>query len=592
VPVVLVFLRNISILHYGTGFCSRYVMPLSVFNPPPMKRYLKIRWILLGMGLFAIIGLTGMNIFSMYALHQSNINAVADNQRTRVAEFAQATRTRFWTPVENIWRLNMEQLDQEFDSGMPLNAALADILVEAQRDPLYTAIYFAYPDFDACQVGGELYQFDADSRALILLGDNPEFVCDGLGLARTRMKVLLKDYRWNTLTVVDTHRSMIVALVNPRGSQVVGYFLFAINQDYLMQEYFPEQLALSFGDSEQSGMTIWLHDWLRNEVIASNEPDMPYDRNAVQYTQRFNNMLDNWALRVSFNESPAVAASSLTLTRNMMVLGAAVFLLLSSMVILFVISSRERALAERQAGFLANVTHELKTPLAVMQAAGENLADGRVSEPERLKTYGIHIQTEALRLRRMIEKLLDVARNDAGQHLIKPVPVKLSELADLWIQENIMLLRAQKIDPLVELTSENAMVMIDKDSFATIISNLVENAIKYNGGNKFLAIRVKSDVRRVWMEVEDHGLGIPEKSQKLIFEKFYRAEDTLTAKTKGHGLGLSIVKSLVELNGGVISVTSSYRKGSIFSVQFPLLVSQHDTAKQSLISESKVEYAS
>jgi signal transduction histidine kinase len=385
---------------------------------------------------------------------------------------------------------------------------------------------------------------------------------------------------------------MIVALVNPRGSQVVGYFLFVINQDYLMQEYFPEQLALSFGDSEQSGMTIWLHDWLRNEVIASNEPDIPYDRNAVQYTQRFNNMLDNWALRVSFNESPAVAASSLTLARNMMVLGGAVFLLLSSMVILFVISSRERALAERQAGFLANVTHELKTPLAVMQAAGENLADGRVSEPERLKTYGIHIQTEALRLRRMIEKLLDVARNDAGQHQIKPVPVKLSELADLWIQENIMLLRAQKIDPVVELTSENAMVMIDKDSFATIISNLVENAIKYSGDNKFLAIRVKSDVRRVWLEVEDHGLGIPEKSQKLIFEKFYRVEDTLTARTKGHGLGLSIVKSLVELNGGVISVTSSYRKGSIFSVQFPLLVSQHDTAKQSLISESKVEYAS
>lgn len=557
-----------------------------------MKRYLKIRWILLGMGLIAIVSLTGMNILSMYALHESNINAMADSQKNRVAEFAQATRTRFWTPVENIWRLNMEQLHVEFEDRAPLNAALADILVEAQRDSLYTAIYFAYPEFDACQSGGELYALDTTTRVLKRVAENPEFVCDGLGLARTRMKVLLKDYRWNTLTVVDTHRSMVVALVNPRGSQVIGYFLFAIDQHYLMNEYFPGQLAATFGDSEDSGMTVWLHDWLRNEVIASNDPDIPFDRNAVQYTQRFNNMLDNWALRVAFNQSPAVAASSLTLARNMLVLGAAVFLLLGSMGILFVISARERALAERQAGFLANVTHELKTPLAVMQAAGENLADGRVSEPERLKTYGVHIQTEALRLRRMIEKLLDVARNDAGQHIVKPVPVSLAAITEQWVQENKMLMLAQKFEPEVYFTSKPSVVLLDRDSFATILSNLVENAMKYSGDSRFLAIRVHADAKLARLEVEDHGLGIPEHSKKLIFDKFYRVEDTLTARTKGHGLGLSIVKSLVEINRGRISVQSSYRKGSIFSVQFPVLLSQSDTANPLLISESKVEYAS
>jgi signal transduction histidine kinase len=98
----------------------------------------------------------------------------------------------------------------------------------------------------------------------------------------------------------------------------------------------------------------------------------------------------------------------------------------------------------------------------------------------------------------------------------------------------------------------------------------VENAIKYSKDEKFVAIRLYSEDKNVILEVEDNGVGMTKKVTSQIFDKFYRAEDTLTAQTKGHGLGLSIVKNMVELNGGSIHVTSEPGEGSIFTVTFPI----------------------
>lgn len=557
-----------------------------------MKKYLRLRWILFSLAILAIVGLTSMNIYSLYALHESNVSATIDNQKNRLADFGYTVRNRFRAPVEGIWRLNMEQLDEEFTARWPLNRALADILYTASQDPIYDGIYFIYPDFTDCGgPGGDVYRFDPDIMDLVYSEAHHEAVCDGFGLARTRMRVLLSDYRWNTKVVFDTHRSMTVALINPRGHDVVGYFNFMINQDHLVNDFFVSELMETFGGPQQSGMTIWLHDWLKNEVLASNAPSIEYERRSVQFIQRFPDLLDNWNLKVSFDENSTITASKATLTRNLIVLGGGVIFLITSMVILALIAQKERQLADRQAGFLANVTHELKTPLAVMQAAGENLADGRVKDPERLKSYGSHIHTEAVRLRRMIEKLLDVAKNDAGQLVVKPSAYKASHLVSEYMDENLAALNAAGFSPIIKVDDGLPDIYVDKDSFSTILGNLIENAIKYSGEDKYLLIHFKKAGNFVQMDVKDHGLGIPVKAQKLIFEKFYRVEDSMTARTKGHGLGLAIVKNLTELNGGRIFVHSSYRKGSIFSVQFPVQVANKKSTPI-ITSESKVEYAS
>jgi signal transduction histidine kinase len=558
-----------------------------------MKRYLRLRWILFSMAILAIVGLTAMNIYSLYALHETNVSATIDNQKNQLADFGYTVRNRFRTPVEGIWRLNMEQLDDEFSNREPLNNALAEILKTASEDHIYEGIYFIYPDFIECGTeSGMVYKFDSSIMDIVETNSISEEVCDGFSLARTRMRVLINDYRWNTKVVFDTHRSMTVALINPRGHDVVGYLNFTINQDYLVNDFISTELIETFGSPAQSGMTIWLHDWLKNEVLLSNGGTTEYDRRNVQFIQRFPDLLDNWNLKVSFDENSTITASKASLTRNLIVLGGGVFFLVASILILVLMAQKERQLADRQAGFLANVTHELKTPLAVMQAAGENLADGRVKDFDRLKSYGSHIHTEAVRLRKMIEKLLDVAKNDAGQLLVKPSAYTASMLLREFMDENSGMLSDAGFEPEIRIDDGLPDIYVDKDSFSTILGNLVENAIKYSGDSKYLGIHIKKSGNFIQMDVVDEGLGIPSKSLKLIFEKFYRVEDSLTARTKGHGLGLSIVKSLTELNGGKIFVSSTYRKGSIFSVQFPIWITNTKTDIVIKTSESKVEYAS
>jgi signal transduction histidine kinase len=243
----------------------------------------------------------------------------------------------------------------------------------------------------------------------------------------------------------------------------------------------------------------------------------------------------------------------------------------------------------RQAGFLANVTHELKTPLAVMQAAGENLADGRVRDPERLANYGKHIHTEALRLSRMIDKLLNVARSDAGEIVVNRQPVKLSEITGDYVELNTNFFADRRFQVNLSVQSHDK-VNVDVETLQTILTNLVENAIKYSDDKNVVDIRIYTIKDRVILDVEDYGIGIPANKQETIFEKFYRVEDPLTAKTKGHGLGLSIVKFLTELNGGQVSLRSVYGVGSTFTLSFPVwkLMSQPEAVKQ---PETQTEYA-
>lgn len=271
---------------------------------------------------------------------------------------------------------------------------------------------------------------------------------------------------------------------------------------------------------------------------------------------------------------PITSAYQETFRKNIIVLGFAVLFLVGSLLFMFYTAQKERELSMRQAGFLANVTHELKTPLAVMQAAGENISDGRVTETERLKKYGQHIYDESIRLRKMIEKLLDVAKYDAGETLISKAPQNLKLLLDQFVYENKDFIALKGFD-LQYIVQEggNYEAVLHGDSFDTIMSNLIENAIKYSLDKKEINIQLFVDENDAKISVRDSGVGIKKKELKNIFKKFYRVEETLVAKTKGHGLGLSIVRNLIILNDGNIDVDSEYGKGATFTVSFPIIKS-------------------
>lgn len=546
------------------------------------KKSNSLRWFFFSVGLVAVVALTGMNVYSLYALRESTIESAKENRKNQLDEFAEQVKHRFYRPFWNMIKLDMEHVEKTWQASGNFPDNFKDVLSDAMNDPLFSEIYYIAQNADGCQDPGKpLYKYNPGLDLFTISDKVPETVCDGFGISKSSIKVMLNDnYRWNNNVTFDAHRSMTLALINLTDKSVVGHLNFIIDQNYLVEGFLRPEIDSQFGIASESGLVVWLRDWLRNEIIATNDETYPFIRDNIDLRQRFPDLLDNWVLHASFIESPTIAASDASLNRNLIVLGIAVLALFGALMFMFINAQRERELAQRQAGFLANITHELKTPLAVMQAAGENIADGRVTEGDRLKNYGDHIYNEAVRLRKMIEKLLDVAKVDSGQTMAEASPVYIQNIVEEFYIANKDFIQNKGFEFTCSANNTLPLVMIDPDHLETILNNLIENAIKYSSKEKKIHIAVKLVDQNIAVSVKDCGDGIPKKSQKLIFDKFYRVENTLTAKTKGHGLGLAIVKNMVEINGGTITVNSQPGKGSTFTVAFPVFITNTNTEEE------------
>ncbi len=536
-----------------------------------MPQYRYLRWFFLALGLATVIGLTGMNVYSLYALHESKVQNYVENQKQQMLEYTNQVRSRFRYPVRHLWQLDMEQVMASLHSPESVCKNLTAIIDNAIQDGLFSEIYLSTPDCGACdRHGAPLWRYDASRGQFMETVEYKQFVSDGLGITRTRINALIQDYRWSTRVIFDTQNSMTVALINSSSIEVVGYLLFVIDQDYLVDSYMAPKLTETFGTGQNSGITIWLHDWTKNEVLATTNPTAPYSYQNVDFIQNFPDLLNDWNLKAAFSANPDLAASRASLTRNLVVLAGAMILLLGAFVFMFLTAQRERSLAQRQAMFLANVTHELKTPLSVILAAGENLSDGRVTDTNRLKSYGSHIYNESMRLGNMIDRLLDVAKSDNRNADIQKKKTDLPEFLRNYFEKKQAYLESHNVDVHLDTEDHVPELMVDQSDLHSILDNLIDNAVKYSPEEKRIGIRVLSNDSKVSVKVTDQGIGIPKEYHKLIFNKFFRIEDALTARTKGHGLGLSIVKDLVTRNGGKIAIESSPDKGAAFTVIFPL----------------------
>ena len=533
-----------------------------------------LRWILFVAAFIAVIGMTGLNLYSLYALHDKSLEEVQKNRDSQLLELTENVRSRMTNVVRELWKVDMEQVNRNIGSSTIPQELKSQIDITA-ADPLYSQIYMIFPPQDVCESQESILQYNKSNGFFEQIDSYPDFVCDGVGIARTRMKLLEKEYKWNTKVFFDTHRSMTVVLVDNDDHKVLAYLLYEIDTDVLVNDIITPQMEELCSSNDETSMTIWLHDWTKNEVISTNDPSVTFVRDDIQIIQRFPGVLDNWNLKATYNNTPVSLASSRSLIRNLAVLIVTVILLLGSLIVIWIIANREREFAIRQAGFLANVTHELKTPLAVMQAAGENLADGRVTDEARLRNYGKHIYEETVRLKNMIEKLLDVARSESGNVVANAKTHNIGALTEKWIESHRQHIEDKGFTLNLKINNGENNVLIDKDHYETILSNLVQNALKYSPNEKFVDVTVHCTKTECSLSVRDKGTGIPAKSVKKIFTKFYRVEDAMTANTKGHGLGLSIVEHLVHLNSGKIVVQSTLGKGSTFTVTFPKSIKEH-----------------
>ena len=217
---------------------------------------------------------------------------------------------------------------------------------------------------------------------------------------------------------------------------------------------------------------------------------------------------------------------------------------------------------------MANASHELRTPLAAVRGFAETLLRGaELSEEDRRSYLGI-IERHALRLEHIVDDLLALSRAESAAATLQPVAVDLVAIANSLVQDARRRPAAQGLRIELRVT-DPVIAMADPQAAEQIISNLLDNAVKYTepGGRIEIDVEVLQDVVRV--SVSDTGLGIPDRDLSRIFERFYRVDKARSRELGGTGLGLSIVRHLVQKMGGAVSVQSEVGKGSSFAFTLP-----------------------
>jgi two-component system phosphate regulon sensor histidine kinase PhoR len=226
-------------------------------------------------------------------------------------------------------------------------------------------------------------------------------------------------------------------------------------------------------------------------------------------------------------------------------------------------------LARMKTDFVANVSHELRTPLALIRMHAETLEMDRVPDEERKKQYYRTIMSETTRLTQLINNILDFSKIESHK---KEYHLESDDLRECLIQTLNVYgyhLRTkgfrleQKLDPAVPKIS------MDREAVTQALINLLDNAVKFSQEEKKIIVTLETKQNMVVLSVRDFGVGIPEAEQKKIFDKFYRVENSLVHNTKGSGLGLNLVKHIMNVHNGKVSVTSKEGEGSTFSLYFP-----------------------
>jgi signal transduction histidine kinase len=230
---------------------------------------------------------------------------------------------------------------------------------------------------------------------------------------------------------------------------------------------------------------------------------------------------------------------------------------------------REARVSRLKTDFVSLVSHELRTPLTSIRMFIEMLELGHVKDPEEMRTVLGLLSKETSRLSAMIDSVLDWSTIDSGRKRYQLTPTPVQALIDAAVES----LKAQHLGVPMALSIEVApdlpQVSVDRESIGGALLNLLQNAFKYTGEDKRIALRARREDGEVVLEVEDNGVGIPRRELRRIFDRFYRVDSLLTRTTEGSGLGLSIAQRIVQAHGGRISVDSTIGAGSTFRIHLP-----------------------
>jgi signal transduction histidine kinase len=234
-------------------------------------------------------------------------------------------------------------------------------------------------------------------------------------------------------------------------------------------------------------------------------------------------------------------------------------------------AARAMKLSQMKSDFVSNVSHELRTPLASIRVFGELLRLGRVETVEKTREYGEYIENESRRLTQLINNILDFSRIESGRKEYRREPTDLEEVVAETLRSFEPALRQGGFRVTFERPAASLpALLLDAGAVAQSVANLLDNAVKYSNGARDIAVGVRREGEWAVVWVRDQGIGIPRSEQRKIFERFHRVSTGLVHDVKGAGLGLAIVRHILEAHGGKVAVESRPGAGSTFALYLPI----------------------
>ena len=354
------------------------------------------------------------------------------------------------------------------------------------------------------------------------------------------------------------------------GSAVIGGV--ALDADYLKDQFFPEMLDdvisrnVSDAQTDKNHAVMMLRGKYESAALAQSSG---WDGGAAEVERNLEGAFPLLTLAIKLKGTTLAAIGERFARISFLTLAALSLVLAGGIALTYRNVTKEMALARLKSDFVSNVSHELRTPLSLIRLYAETLEMGRLTSPDKHQEYYRIIRKESERLTALINNILDFSRIEAGRKEYDFRETDMSELVHNTLDSYRYQLEQSGFQ-FEEKIDEVPPMRVDREAMARSLLNLVNNALKYSQDRKYIGVNLYRDNGSVKLEVVDQGIGIPHQEQQKIFEKFYRVGDPLVHNTKGSGLGLSLVRHIVQAHGGEVAVDSAPGQGSKFTIVLPV----------------------
>jgi signal transduction histidine kinase len=397
----------------------------------------------------------------------------------------------------------------------------------------------------------------------------------------------------------ETRRSTLYALSTADSNLHVKYADQSREADHLVSEGITAYLGNAETPNEMDVGRRLERDWsrylgVRDEVLASileGSTKEAVDRDLTQGVASFDRVRQDLAeIERVYDQQASQQLSNVDATSQRTIIRVAGVLAITLIATIASVWTIQRIrmtgaiqLARLQMEFVASVSHELHTPLAVISSAADNIADGLVKATDDIKRYGAAIQNQSRQMTELVDQILLFSATNDRTHQAAMRSLDVSKILDSVIQQTSDLVKASGFQ--IELEIEPALPAVrgDASAMARCLQNMIVNAVKYSGKSRWIGVRAvlsHSQLRgrrEVQVAVRDRGIGIAKAELAHVFEAFYRSPAVVAEQIHGTGLGLSVSQNIAEAMGGYLTVASELGSGSVFTLHLPIV---EDTRSQ------------